>query len=138
VLGIPFVVLTLVFFGLWPLAAAAPIDSLLLRFGISLVASLLAVSFSPTVTIAVIAESRARGPLTELVLPLVILADLILIVGFALAMQFVRVASGTPATRASGCSRCSPGNWSARWRSARWSAWGSPSTSASSAARSRS
>lgn len=95
VLGIPFLVLTAVFFGLWPWLPLPHVDSLLLRFGISMVASLLAVSFSPTVTIAVIAESRARGPLTELVLPLVILADLILIVGFALSMQFVRVVGGT-------------------------------------------
>jgi Kef-type K+ transport system membrane component KefB len=95
VLGIPFVVLTAVFFGLWPLLPLPAVESVLLRFGISMVASFLAVSFSPTVTIAVIAESRARGPLTDLVLPLVVLADLILIVGFALAMQIVRVASGT-------------------------------------------
>jgi Kef-type K+ transport system membrane component KefB len=56
------------------------------------------VSFSPTVTIAVIADSRARGPLSELVLALVVIADLALIVMFTLAMQAVRWTLGTAPT----------------------------------------
>ena len=52
------------------------------------------VSFSPTVTIAVIADTRARGPLSEMVLTIVVLADLALIVLFSLAMQFVRWTTG--------------------------------------------
>jgi Kef-type K+ transport system membrane component KefB len=55
----------------------------------------LVVSFSPTVTIAVIADSRARGPLSELVLALVVLTDLALIVMFTLTMQAVRWSLGT-------------------------------------------
>ena len=51
-------------------------------------------SYSPTVTIALIAESRATGPLSELTLAVVILADLILILAFTLVMQFVRYAFG--------------------------------------------
>ena len=51
-------------------------------------------SFSPTVTIAIVAESRASGPLTELTLAVVILADLVLILFFTLVMQFVRYAFG--------------------------------------------
>lgn len=51
-------------------------------------------SYSPTVTIALIAESRAAGPLCELTLAVVILADLILILAFTLVMQFVRYAFG--------------------------------------------
>jgi Kef-type K+ transport system membrane component KefB len=54
----------------------------------------LIVSFSPTVTIAVIADSRARGPLSELVLALVVITDLALIVMFTLAMQAVRWSMG--------------------------------------------
>jgi Kef-type K+ transport system membrane component KefB len=42
------------------------------------------------VTIAVIADTRARGPLSELVLAVVVLTDLVLIVAFTLAMQLVR------------------------------------------------
>lgn len=48
------------------------------------------VGFSPTVTIAVIAESRARGPLAELTVAVVVLSDLILILAFAIGMQVVR------------------------------------------------
>jgi len=42
----------------------------------------------------VITESRARGPLTELVLALVVLADLMLILLFTLSMEGVRFAVG--------------------------------------------
>jgi len=52
------------------------------------------VGFSPTVTIAVIAESRARGPLAELTVAVVVLADLILILAFAIGMQVVRTVLG--------------------------------------------
>jgi Kef-type K+ transport system membrane component KefB len=51
-------------------------------------------SFSPTVTIALVAESRASGPLTELTLAVVILADLVLILLFTLVIQFARYAFG--------------------------------------------
>jgi Kef-type K+ transport system membrane component KefB len=63
---------------------------------VAIVAILTAVvaSYSPTVTIALIAESRAAGPLSELTLAVVILADLILILAFTLVMQFVRYAFG--------------------------------------------
>lgn len=60
------------------------------RFAAALVTATLVASFSPTVTIAVIAEARSRGPLTDLVMAIVVLADLVLIVAFALAMQFAR------------------------------------------------
>lgn len=51
-------------------------------------------SYSPTVTIALITESRASGPLSEMTLAVVILADLFLILAFTLVMQFVRYAFG--------------------------------------------
>jgi trehalose 6-phosphate synthase len=50
------------------------------------------VGFSPTVTIAVIAESRARGPLADLAVPLVVLADLAVILLFSLDMEGARLA----------------------------------------------
>jgi Kef-type K+ transport system membrane component KefB len=67
------------------------------RLAIIGVLTTLVVSFSPTVTIAVIAESRAKGPLSELVMAVVVLADLALILFFTLAMQFARSTSaGAP------------------------------------------
>lgn len=79
---------------LWDMLPIAPVPSLTMQMAISFVIALLAVSFSPTVTIAVIAESRASGPLSRLVMTMVILADLLLIVVFALTLQFVRSISG--------------------------------------------
>ena len=48
------------------------------------------VSFSPTMTAAVISETGARGPLSDLVLAIVVLADLVVLVLFSLAMQLAR------------------------------------------------
>ncbi|MCM2258013.1 MAG: cation:proton antiporter [Vicinamibacteria bacterium] len=64
------------------------------RAAVAAMVALLAVSFSPTITVAVMAESRARGPLAETVLALVVLADLALVVGFVLVLQAVRAALG--------------------------------------------
>jgi Kef-type K+ transport system membrane component KefB len=54
------------------------------------------------VTIAVIAESRARGPMSELVLAVVVLADLFLILGFTLVMQFARATIGDAGSEGAG------------------------------------
>src|SRR5918995_5472866 len=78
----------------WAWLPLAPDSSGLARVAIASVVTTLVVSFSPTVTIAVIAESRARGRLSELVLTLVVLGDLAIIVAFALSMQFARWATG--------------------------------------------
>ena len=63
------------------------------------------VSFSPTMTAAVIAETGARGRLSELVLAIVVLADLVLLVLFSLA-HAVR-ARGARRRRAGGRAACS-------------------------------
>jgi trehalose-6-phosphate synthase/Kef-type K+ transport system membrane component KefB len=52
------------------------------------------VSFSPTMTAAVIAETGARGRLSDLVLAMVVLADIVLLVLFSVAMQLARSALG--------------------------------------------
>jgi Kef-type K+ transport system membrane component KefB len=92
-IGVSFAGLFLLFFVSWPLLPLAPQATLVERLAFSGLVATLAVSFSPTVTIAAIAESRARGPLAELVLTVVVLADLTLILVFALAMQFARTVS---------------------------------------------
>lgn len=74
----------------WPWLPIMPEATGLARVTLAALLATLVVSFSPTVTIAVIADSRARGPLSELVLALVVIADLALIVMFTLAMQAVR------------------------------------------------
>jgi Kef-type K+ transport system membrane component KefB len=78
----------------WPWLPLVPEATGLARVTLAALLATLVVSFSPTVTIAVIADSRARGPLSELVLAVVVLADLALIVLFTLAMQAVRWTMG--------------------------------------------
>lgn len=78
----------------WPWLGIAPELSGVRKIAVAAVLSTVVASFSPTVTIALIAESRASGPLSELTLALVILADLLLILAFTLVMQFVRFAFG--------------------------------------------
>ncbi|MCC6164042.1 MAG: cation:proton antiporter [Acidobacteria bacterium] len=86
--------LSLLFFMTWPWLPIAPDATGVPRAAMSALAATVIVSFSPTVSIAVITESRARGPLTELVLALVVLADLMLILLFTLSMEGVRFAVG--------------------------------------------
>jgi Kef-type K+ transport system membrane component KefB len=78
----------------WPWLPIAPDAVGVSRIAMALLLATVVVSFSPTVTIAVIADTRARGPLSEMVLAIVVLADLALIIVFSLAMQFVRWATG--------------------------------------------
>jgi Kef-type K+ transport system membrane component KefB len=94
-------VLTAVLYVAWPSLPLPAIQSGVARLAVSIVTAALVTSFSPTVSIAVIAESRARGPLTELVMASVIFADLLLIVVFALALQLARWSMATGGEEAS-------------------------------------
>ncbi len=82
----------------WPWLPIAPEATGLERLIQGLMVTTVLVSFSPTVTIAVIADARARGPLTELVIALVVLADLALIVAFTLVLQGARFVFGHEAS----------------------------------------
>jgi Kef-type K+ transport system membrane component KefB len=89
-LAVMYALLFPIFWLAWPWLPIVPEATGLARVALAGVLTTVVVSFSPTVTIAVIADTRARGPLSELVLALVILADLVLILGFTLNMQFAR------------------------------------------------
>lgn len=52
------------------------------------------VSFSPTVTIAIIQETRARGTFTEFLMAVVILGDLVVMVAFAVTAALAQSALG--------------------------------------------
>lgn len=97
VIVITFSLLATVLYLAWPWLPIAPEAVGVTRLAMTLVVTTVLVSFSPTVTIAVIAESRARGPLTELALAVVVLADLALILSFTLVMQFMRSVAGVDA-----------------------------------------
>lgn len=90
-----YVVILPALYAAWPWLRIDPSATALTRLAIAVVLTVMVISFSPTVTIAVIAESRARGPFTELVLTLVVLTDLALILAFTLAMQFAGWTLGT-------------------------------------------
>ncbi|MBI4477382.1 MAG: trehalose-6-phosphate synthase [Acidobacteria bacterium] len=76
----------------WPWLPVAPEATGVLKLSIALLLVVTVVSFSPTMTAAVIAETGARGRLSDLVLALVVLADVAVIVLFSFAMQFARFA----------------------------------------------
>lgn len=78
----------------WSWLGIAPEATALQKTAIVAILTTVVASFSPTVTIAILAESRAAGPLSELTVAVVIIADLVLILLFTLVMQFVRFAFG--------------------------------------------
>lgn len=78
----------------WPLLQIDIGDSLVLRTAVIGVMATLVARFSPTITIAVLAEARARGPLTELTIAVVVVGDLIVILLISLFVQLARWAMG--------------------------------------------
>ena len=76
----------------WPWLPLAPDATGLPRVAMALLVALILVSFSPTMTVAVTADSGARGRLSQLVIAMVILADLAILVLFSFAMQVARLA----------------------------------------------
>lgn len=82
-------VFALVFLGraLFPFV---PGDNTTMALIIAMVMAAIAISNSPTVTIAVIAENRAAGPLSRTVLGITVLVDLCVIILFAITVAIAR------------------------------------------------
>ena len=80
----------------WPWLPLAPDATGTEKLTMVALLAVIVISFSPTMTAAVIAETGARGRLSDLVLAIVVLADLIVLVLFSLLMQFARVAFREP------------------------------------------
>ncbi|MGE0462284.1 MAG: cation:proton antiporter [Vicinamibacterales bacterium] len=93
-LGVMYAVIGVLLFVAWPWLPIAPDAGGLQRLSMVIVLTAITASFSPTVIIAVVAESRARGPLAELVIATAVLADLALILVFTLVMQLARTIAG--------------------------------------------
>jgi Kef-type K+ transport system membrane component KefB len=55
------------------------------RLAVALVASNVLAAYSPAVVVAILSETRARGPLSEAVLSIVVLADLFIVITYALS-----------------------------------------------------
>jgi trehalose 6-phosphate synthase len=96
-LGVAMLGIGLVAWMAWPWLPIEPEATGLTRLAIVALLVVITVSFSPTMTAAVTAETDARGRLSELVLTMVVLADLFLLVLFSLAMLFARVEFGAGA-----------------------------------------
>ena len=94
-LGTLYLVLFIAFWFAWPWLPIAPDAPPAARAAIAFLLTAVVASFSPTVTIAVVAESRSAGVFTETSLAVVILADLVLILMFTIAMEAVRAAAGS-------------------------------------------
>lgn len=60
------------------------------RAAVALICANVLAAFSPATVIGVIAETRASGPLSQLSMAIVVIADLIIVVTFALTMSFAR------------------------------------------------
>jgi Kef-type K+ transport system membrane component KefB len=95
-MALMYVALFVLFWITWPWLGIAPALTGVQRFAVAALLTTLVASFSPTVTIALIAESRAAGPLSELTLAVVVFADLLLILVFTVTMQGVRTAISKP------------------------------------------
>ena len=89
----------------WPWLGLAPDATGVQRLAMILPLVTIIISFSPTMTAAVTAETGARGKLSELVLTMVLVADLVLLVLFSLSMQVARVVFGTESADVSAVAR---------------------------------
>jgi len=92
-IAVLYAALFVILYAAWPWLPIQPGATGGLKVAIVALLAAVVTSFSPTVTIAVIAEDRAEGPLTELTLAVVILGDLLLVLIFGLSMQLARWAT---------------------------------------------
>ena len=79
----------------WPWLPIAPDAVGLQRLVMLALLVVMAISFSPTMTAAVVADSGARGRLSDTVLAIVVLADLVMLVLFSVSMELARVVFDT-------------------------------------------
>ena len=91
-LGISMVGLFAITWLAWSWLPVAPDATGLPKIAMAALVVIIVISFSPTMTAAVISETGARGRLSDLVLAMVVLADIVVLVLFSLAMQLARVA----------------------------------------------
>jgi NhaP-type Na+/H+ or K+/H+ antiporter len=90
ILGVTMLGVGLVAWVAWSWLPIAPEADGWTRVAMVLLLAVIAVSFSPTMAAAVTTETGARGRLSDLVLPVVVLADLVVLFLFSLAMQIGR------------------------------------------------
>jgi Kef-type K+ transport system membrane component KefB len=94
VCGVTFIVAFAALFALRPVLPFLATMTVPQALATSALVATVVVSFSPTVTIAIVQETSARGPFTEFLMALVIIGDLFVMVAFALAAGVTRASFG--------------------------------------------
>ncbi|QSQ26029.1 cation:proton antiporter [Pyxidicoccus parkwayensis] len=94
VCGLTFVVCFGALFAFKPLLPFMASMTVAQGLAVSALVSTVVVSFSPTVTIAIVQETSARGSFTEFLMALVIIGDLFVMVAFALAAGITKASFG--------------------------------------------
>ncbi len=82
----------------WPWLPVAPEAAGAGKLAMVSLFVVIVISFSPTMSAAVISETGARGRLSALVLAIVVVADVVALVLFSLGMQLARAALGGPSS----------------------------------------
>ncbi|MGZ5432048.1 MAG: cation:proton antiporter [Thermoanaerobaculia bacterium] len=82
------VLLFALFYGITYLLPVTAGFSVLERLAVALVAANVLAAYSPAVVVAILSETNARGPLSETSLSIVVLADLVIVITYALSSTF--------------------------------------------------
>jgi trehalose-6-phosphate synthase/Kef-type K+ transport system membrane component KefB len=90
-LAVAMIGLSIVAWIAWPWLPIEPDAVGVRRLVMLALLTVMVVSFSPTMTAAVVADSGARGRLSDTVLAMVVIADLVVLVLFSVSMQLARV-----------------------------------------------
>jgi len=91
-LGIAMLGIWAIAWAAWPWLPVAPEAAGMAKAAMIALLGIIVISFSPTMTAAVISETGSRGRLSDLVLAIVVLADVAVLVLFSFGMQFARLA----------------------------------------------
>ena len=94
VCGLTFLVVFAALFALKPMLPFLAPMTVGQALAVSALVATVVVSFSPTVTIAIVQETSARGSFTEFLMALVIIGDLVVMVAFAIAAGLTRARFG--------------------------------------------
>lgn len=76
------------FYGLTYLLPLTMTFTTLERIAVALVAANVLAAYSPAVVVGILSETKARGPLSETALSIVVLADLVIVITYALSSAF--------------------------------------------------
>lgn len=76
------------FYGITFLLPVTAESTVLQRVVVALIAANVLAAYSPAVVVAILSETKARGPLSESALSIVVLADLVIVITYALSSTF--------------------------------------------------